>query len=133
MLVVISHGVRNGTGTALVYGKDRLTAKDFPPGLLHRLDLAVLIACSSGVGGDNGPLESDNLVRPFLSAGVPFVIASRWDVDSRASARLMEQFHQHLGSGEGVVSALSLARKQLRREKPHPYYWAAFDLDGRGR
>lgn len=130
-LVFIGHGIHSSTGTALVYGNTHLTAKDFSPALLHRLDLAVLIACSSGAAGDNGLLEADSLVRPFLKAGVPHVIASRWDVDSRMSARLMEDFHRRLGRGEGVASALSLARKQVRIEKPHPYYWAAFDLDGR--
>jgi len=130
-LIFIGHGVHSSAGTALVYGNTHLTAKDFSPELLHRLDLAVLIACSSGAAGDSGLLEADSLVRPFLSAGVPWVIASRWDVDSRTSARLMEDFHRRVGRGEGIASALSLARKQIRSEKPHPYYWAAFDLDGR--
>ncbi|HWZ43954.1 MAG TPA: CHAT domain-containing protein [Candidatus Saccharimonadales bacterium] len=131
MFVFIGHGIRNGSGAALVYGDLQLTAKDFPPEQLRHLDLAILIACSSAVTRGNGPLGADNLVQHFLSAGVPRVVGSRWDVDSKTTTRLMGVFHEHLGAGTMPSAALSLARKQIRQEKPHPYYWAAFDLQGR--
>lgn len=131
MLVFIGHGTHDGAGTALVWGNSTVNAKDFSRVPLHRLNLAVLIACSSGASGESGLFETDNLVRPFLTAGVPTVIASRWDVDSRTTTRLMEFFHRNLGKGTGVSLSLSQARQQLRKENPHPYFWAAFDLDGR--
>jgi CHAT domain-containing protein len=131
VFIFIGHGVRSGDGTALVYGNLRLTAKDFPRESLRHLDLAVLIACSSAAGGKSGPQGVDSLVQHFLAAGVPSVIGSQWDVDSRTTTRLMEEFHRRLGSGQRPSLALSLARKQVRQEKPLPYYWAAFDLDGR--
>jgi len=127
----IGHGRPSGTGTALMYGKQALSVKDFPPEMLRNLQIAVLSACSSASGGDSGLLETDNLVHKFISAGVPNVIASQWNVDSRSTGDLMARFYHNLDQGETVSMALASARRDLRARKSHPYYWAAFDLVGR--
>ena len=127
----IGHGRSSGTGTALMYGKESLGAREFSPELLKHLNVAVLTACSSASGGDLGFLETDNLVHSFLLAGVPNVIASNWNVDSRSTGDLMAHFYRNLERGDTVPMALAGARRDLRGRKNHPYYWAAFDLVGR--
>ncbi|MBZ5522226.1 MAG: CHAT domain-containing protein [Acidobacteriia bacterium] len=127
----IGHGKPSGAGTALMYGSKPLTSKDFSPELLRNLQIAVLTACASASGGDAGLLETDNLVHKFTSAGVPNVIASNWNVDSRSTGDLMAHFYRNLERGDTVPMALAGARNDLRARKSHPYYWAAFDLVGR--
>jgi len=72
------------------------------------------------------------LNRAFLYAGTPSVIASLWSVDDEASGLLMQQFYTYLRAGKSKSEALRLAQKDVRVNKPHPYYWAAFVLTGDG-
>ena len=77
--------------------------------------------------------DADNLALAFLTAGVPQVVASRWDVDSAATATLMRAFYQHYVAGGSAAHALQAAAGKLRASPAtgHPYYWAAFDAFGR--
>jgi|GEM_PF-736466 CHAT domain-containing protein len=128
----VGHGRPDGAGTDLMLNsREALKAKDFAPELLRRSRLAVLSGCSTGVGRDNGMLDTDNLVHAFLSAGVPSVIASRWNVDSENTAQLMSSFYRHLGKNETVAQSISEARKEMSSARKHPYYWASFNLSGR--
>lgn len=128
----IGHGRPDGAGTYLVLNKkESLRAKDFAPELLQDSRLAVLSACSTGAGGENGLLDTDNLVHSFLSGGVPSVIASRWNVDSENTAKLMSSFYRHLEKRETVAKSISEARKEMLMTQKHPYYWASFNLSGR--
>jgi len=129
--VFIGHGVPESGGTSLIYGDTRIGANDFAPALIGGLKLAVLEACSTSAGGENGLLETANLVHPFLTAGVPSVVASRWDVDSGSTADLMGGFFAYLGRGEAVSQALFHARNDSLTLRSHPYYWAGLDLVGR--
>jgi CHAT domain-containing protein/tetratricopeptide (TPR) repeat protein len=97
---------------------------------VQNLQLAVLSACSTERGPDGGILDPASLSRYFLRAGVPHVVATKWNVDSEASAILMRIFYDGLASGKPVASALAHAETEVRRLKPHPYYWAAFDSFG---
>ena len=68
----------------------------------------------------------------MLEAGVPDVVASRWNVDSEATRVLMERFYKHLLTGHDVASSLRAAQIELivRPGMAHPYYWAAFGVQG---
>lgn len=128
----MGHGKPDGTGAYLVLSKtSSLKATDFSPELLKSSRLAVLSACSSGVGREDGLLDTGNLVHSFLAAGVPSVIASRWNVDSENTAKLMSSFYLHLGKNETVAQSISEARKEILATRQHPYYWASFNLSGR--
>ncbi len=96
-----------------------------------KLRLAVLSACSTEREPDERSLESEGLVKAFLRAGTPRVVASRWDVDSASSAALMATFYDALLKGNSPEQALATAEAQVRIQKPHPYYWAAFDVFGK--
>jgi CHAT domain-containing protein len=115
----------------LVYGKILLNAKDFRPEVLKRLRLVVVAACSSGIGGENPLQDTGTLVHAFLSAGVPSVIVTRWNVDSGETARLLTSFFEHLGKGETVSQAMYDARNNCLSENGHPYFWAGLELVGR--
>ncbi len=96
---------------------------------LRACRLAVLSACSTAVSAE---AEGSGAVmaRAFLRAGVPQVVAARWDVDSSAAGALMRAFYRKLRSGAAVDEALASAEADLRGapESAHPYYWGAFSL-----
>lgn len=128
----IGHGRRDGSGTSLVLNaKDSLRATDIDPKLFARSQLVVLAACSTAIGRESGLLDTNSLVRAFLTAGVPSVVASHWDVDSASTSRLMVNFYQNIAAEKSIVQAIYLARKEILVDKPHPYYWASFSLTGR--
>ena len=128
----MGHGRPNGSGTSLDYdGTQPLQAKDFEPNLLKHIRVAVLAACSGAAGRDNGVADTNNLTRAFLSAGVPVVIASHWNVDSSSTSQLMISFYEHLTRNESVAQAMYNARVEVLRTNAHPYFWAGFSLAGR--
>ena len=92
------------------------------------MKLAVLSACSTA-RGRQGLLDPHSLVQSFLRAGVGSVVASRWDVDSASTAKLMASFYQNLARGQSVPEALSTASSDLRAQNAgQPFYWAAFSV-----
>ncbi|HET9283526.1 MAG TPA: CHAT domain-containing protein [Candidatus Angelobacter sp.] len=131
LFLYMGHGRLDGTGTSLDYNAIRsLRAKDFAPDLLRRMQLAVLAACSTG-SDPGGLLDTNSLVHAFLAAGVPIVIASHWNVDSETTSELMIAFYQYLAQGKEAAQAMCLARAEVLKSRPHPYYWAAFTVTGR--
>jgi len=128
----MGHGKRDGSGTTLVLNaRESLKAKDIDPKLFRNSHMIVLAACSTALGRENGLLDANSLVRAFLMAGVPTVIASHWDVDSESTSRLMISFYRNLTTDESVARAIYHARKAILADRPHPYYWASFSLTGR--
>ena len=126
----MGHGRPEGTGTSLLFNETRpLRALDFTPELFRRSQLVVLAACS-GAKGEDGLLDTDNLVHAFLSAGVPRVIASQWNVDAESTSQIMQAFYRSLSQEKTVAQALFDARNQVLKKAPHPYYWAGFSLAG---
>jgi tetratricopeptide (TPR) repeat protein len=97
-------------------------------------DVAVLAGCETAGGRATSGEGVLGLTSAFLSAGVPVVVSSRWPVDDRATATLMEHFYDHLAEGETVASSLRAAQLAVRSEKrtQHPFYWAGFAVVGDG-
>ena len=75
---------------------------------------------------------NEGLAKALLHGGVPHVITSRWNIDSSQTATLMKQFYAGLLNGEDVANSLRTAELALiiRPTSAHPYYWAAFELQG---
>jgi len=111
-----------------------LDASELGPLLLGKTQLAVLSACATG-GSDTseGLSDPDSLARAFLDAGVPHVVASRWNVNSGVTLNLMEKFYGAIQRGTQVPAALAEAARAIRTAKAtnHPYYWAAFSAFGK--
>ena len=68
--------------------------------------LIILAACGTGVGPAFHGEGALSVARPFLVAGVPFVIATLWDVDDAASRAFFVALHRRLAAGQAPASAL---------------------------
>ncbi len=102
--------------------------------LVERLGLApatvVLSGCETGLADTGSGDEMVGLVRAFLIAGASRVLASLWPVDDAVTAGFMAHFYGALRRGQAPAAALGEAQRAVRREHPHPLYWAAFTLYG---
>ena len=93
-------------------------------------DLVVLSACQTGTdAGINGMTSS------LFYAGAQSVLTSLWAVEDTATADLMTRFYAGLFK-DGMTPAAALRSAQIEMWKQprwqHPYYWAAFSLQGNG-
>jgi CHAT domain-containing protein len=106
-------------------------------GLELGADLVVLSACRTALGREVSGEGIVGLTRGFLHAGAERVMASLWKVDDAATAALMARFYRALlGPQEAsAAGALRAAQLELRGGSRfrHPYYWAAFQLQGEWR
>jgi hypothetical protein len=108
-----------------------LTAADFAAVRYPRGRLAVLAGCLTTGGGSREPESPGSLVQALFGAGMPNIVATRWNVDGEVSRILVERFYGGL-SREGVGPALASARAAVRARHPHPYYWAGFSHFAKG-
>jgi CHAT domain-containing protein len=124
------------SGSKLVFaGKDgglrmsEITAKKMP-----NLQLVVLSACETGLDNVMRGEGAIGASRAFLAAGAPVVVASQWNVDSEASAKLMVAFHRNRQQGLNSAAALKSAQLEMINNPAgqfaSPYYWAAFGVTG---
>jgi tetratricopeptide (TPR) repeat protein len=97
-------------------------------------EMSVLAGCETAGGRATNGEGVLGLTSAFLSAGVPVVVSSRWRVDDRVTAVLMQHFYDRLAAGESVASALRAAQLAVRanRRTRHPFYWAGFAVAGDG-
>jgi CHAT domain-containing protein len=95
-------------------------------------ELFVLSACSTAGGRSYGGEGVVGLAWALLANGVPHVVVSQWNADSRATRRLMVSFHRFLVAGDSPAAALRKAQLELRREARYedPLYWAPFIVLG---
>jgi hypothetical protein len=94
------------------------------------VDLVTLSACETGLGKVASGDDVIGLTRGFLYAGARSIVASLWEVDDAATARLMESFYRNL-DGHEKREALRLAQIETRQQYPEPWFWAAFNILGR--
>jgi CHAT domain-containing protein len=115
-------------GETTVLGATKVQVSDF-----SHLRFVVLSACNSANGSTGVFDDRDSLARLFVGAGIPEVVASRWLVNSRATASLMEDFYAQMLSGKNASAALRDASHTLRakQEFAHPFYWAGFSVFGK--
>jgi CHAT domain-containing protein len=89
--------------------------------------VAVLSACATGAGAESRGEGVLSLVRPFLAAGVPHVVASLWSVRDDDTRPLMVALHRRLLAGEPPSAALRSAQLEaLRSSGGRAGTWAAF-------
>jgi CHAT domain-containing protein/Flp pilus assembly protein TadD len=94
------------------------------------MELAFLSACNteSGAGSSGG---FNSVTEALLRAGVPHVVASRWEVmETRA---FIDDFYRTALSGQPVSEAIRGASRNMLADPrtSHPYYWSAFAAYGR--
>ena len=98
--------------------------------------LVVLSACQTGLGDEVRGEGIVGLTRSFLSAGVPRVIVSLWNVNDHATSELMTRFYRGMiVKGLPPSAALRCAQLSLRSqtEWSSPYFWAPFIFQGEWR
>ncbi len=93
---------------------ETLTAQAVLDGWHFAGDLVVLSACESGLSRVRRGDELMGLVRAFMVAGAPAVIATLWRVDERSTRLLMERFYRDVAAGAGFARALQQAQLFLR-------------------
>ena len=111
-----------------------LTAAEVYGTRLTATELVTLAACSTAEGELRRGEGVANLVRPFLAAGVPAVVATLWPVEDAAAAQIFESFYRQLLEPRAASDALRSAQLQsLRRARRSPgslRHWAALELVG---
>ena len=95
-------------------------------------DLVVLSGCATGLNVIKPGDEQIGLVRGLLRAGAQSLVLSLWDVHDRSTQEFMVSFYAHLQQGLSKPLAMQSAMLELRKQYPHPYYWAPFLLIGKG-
>ncbi|MEO1430782.1 MAG: CHAT domain-containing protein [Cyanobacteria bacterium J06633_8] len=127
---------------------------------LNNVDLVVLSACETGIGGFGNGEEILGLGYQFQSRGATATIASLWQVSDGGTQVLMNAFYNALqgkmtkaealrqaqialitddytavGGERGIIKVVSnnaSNSKQVSNKLKHPYYWAPFILIGNG-
>ena len=136
---------------------DRVSLRDMSTWSLRNVDLVVLSACQTGLGGTLGNGEEIlGFGYQIQRAGAKSAIASLWSVDDGGTQALMTTFYDNLRQGQGKGNALRQAQialitedrqvleanqrgftQEFRGPLPnlpntysHPYYWSSFILIG---
>lgn len=122
-----SHGA-GAADAGLLYARDIYRLR------LDRTGLVVLAACDTAGGPLAGSEGVASLVRPFLAAGAPLVVASLWQVDDAPAARLFDGFHRRVARGEDPVAALHdeqvAALGSTGPDRRSPAFWGTFEIFG---
>ena len=105
-----------------------LTSQEIASLDMGNVELAVLSACSSGMGDlSNTTGVVYGVANAMKSAGVKRIVATLWDIPDEASAVAMQSFYQHLKFGNDITCSLRLMRQDMIHQGfTNPYYWAAF-------
>ncbi|WP_017315305.1 CHAT domain-containing protein [Mastigocladopsis repens] len=126
---------------------DRANLRDVATWSLPRVDLVVLSACETGLGGKLGNGEEIlGFGYQIQKTGARSAIASLWAVDDGGTQSMMSSFYALLPSGK-LTKAQALRQAQIALitgdlpqaqqqsiggSLTHPYYWAPFILIGNG-
>jgi len=115
-------GIRLGDGYLNLYDlyQIRLPAK-----------LVTLSGCATGMNFVSAGDELLGLQRGLFCAGASSLLLSLWDVHDESTSALMQSFYKNFIRTGNMATALQSAMQQLRRQNPHPYFWAPFVLIGK--
>ena len=105
----------------------RLTVKEVFS-LELNADLVTLSACQTGLG----KLEAGELIglnRAFIYAGTHALVSALWRVDDLSTSVLMKHFYRNYVAANKATS-LRQAQLIVKKDFPHPSYWAGFSLIG---
>jgi CHAT domain-containing protein len=98
-----------------------------------RLDarLVALSGCATGMNFVAAGDELLGLQRGLFCAGATTLLLSLWDVHDQSTAHLMQHFYREYIRTGDMPGALQHAMQEVRRQAPHPYFWAPFVLVGK--
>jgi CHAT domain-containing protein/tetratricopeptide (TPR) repeat protein len=93
-------------------------------------EMVTLSACHTGVNRVFPGDELHGLMRGFLHAGAPSLVASLWASSDASTTQLMKNLYRRISEGESKRAALREAQLAVKDDYGHPYYWAPFILMG---
>lgn len=96
-------------------------------------DTVILSACKTGVGSFRLGEAPLSLAWGFLQAGAQRCISTSWNVNAEVTMNLSTKYHTIKKQTTGLTvnaSALRDAQLEIKKQYPHPYYWAGFALWG---
>lgn len=94
-------------------------------------NLVTMSACETGLGKIANGDDLVGLARGFFYAGTSAIVSSLWKVDDLSTSYLMTHFYRFMNNTT-MRDALRLAQLETKKKYNHPYYWAAFQLTGKG-
>ena len=94
-------------------------------------NLVTLSGCSSGVSRVAGTDELLGLRRGLLYAGARSLLVSLWNLNDETASAFMKVFYREWLQGNSKVQALRTAANEVRKLRPHPFFWAPFCLVGK--
>lgn len=113
---------------------------------LQGTDMVVLSACETGVVDMADTNSVAALPKTFMQAGVKNVMMSLWKVDDKQTVGLMKDFYNNIknvnldengtwksqaNNSENEYNVLlKKAKLNMIKQGLHPYYWAAFIING---
>ncbi|MDQ7826370.1 MAG: CHAT domain-containing protein [Candidatus Eremiobacteraeota bacterium] len=93
--------------------------------------LVTLSGCDTALLKDSPGNDLEGLVRAFMYAGTPAVVATLWPIHDEETASLMEDFYGSLKGGATSADALRHAQCAAIKENLHPGKWAPFIIMGK--
>lgn len=148
VVLFATHGVIPGevpglrkAGLALAYeGRglpDSILTADDIVTLRLNADWVVLSACNTGLAtGDAGDSVSA-LARAFFAAGARSLLVTQWAVESKSAALVTSGLFEAYAANPALSKADALAQSERAMAAGkagalyrHPYYWAAYFLEG---
>jgi tetratricopeptide (TPR) repeat protein/CHAT domain-containing protein len=93
-------------------------------------DIVALTGCKTGIGKYVTGEGAMFMGRAFQTAGSANVMISLWNVAEDPSVKLTQLFFKYVHDGKTVSEAFHEARRYVRKEYDHPFFWAAFILMG---
>ncbi len=98
---------------------------------LQQAALVYLGSCDSGRAMVGRTDELMALIRVFLYAGSPAVIATLWVLDDGAGSFFADHFYKFwIADKKPMTVAFQMAMKETRNHYKNPFYWAPFVLMG---
>ncbi len=94
---------------------ETLTGQEIMDNLRLNCNLVTLSACESGLSKVQRGDELYGLIRAFMYAGTPAIIATLWQVDERSTLIFAEKFYALLQQGLPYAAALKAAQLYLRQ------------------
>jgi CHAT domain-containing protein/tetratricopeptide (TPR) repeat protein len=105
-----------------------LTARDIMKARVRAGSVAVLAGCRTA--GTSARSELDGLATAFLFAGSKSVVATLWDVDDAAAARLSVAAHQAMQKGLSPAESVASVQRDAIQRGDALRDWAAFQVMG---
>ncbi len=83
-------------------------------------------SCESGLDYALPGFDPDGWMSVAFGAGAKEMVLTLWRLDDRSVQAFAKKFYGHWTTGMDAAEAADLARRDLRREMPHPFSWAPF-------